>query len=672
MSNWVDLGNGKEVRGTDQRTKEMVRVRDIEQAINENLGKAVYEVNSIFHADQRFNEKMSAILKAGYEIITATMKAIPIGGGYVGLIKKVLKNPLIGGHEVLRSTYGGGWEDNDGAAGGWSIFGSAANGVSSPLTLGGGVKGYNLATGNPTLFQQDQRMKYEQMELEMMNAIGVAANIPGIDQLFKGQANAPHAATALREMSKMRREVAEIVNVEYAQNPRWFFIDALAGVSIADVACKDGMQDLASGVLDSDDGLSWDVTRMQALIRRDAVKMTGRSRMHGVIKGYKKNIGFLDSTIKGYGLTISSSQLRRMEVVKAKYVAYRKELTTDSLFSTVAADDIKRRLNAENSAFFHVPSDESEFAPRLCSSLSLVVELFIAAFGSSRVSQLPPSKDSVREVLWVLADAAECGGAFMSNGNKNKALWVKWFYELFINHPDTRALFLQYDKVARESIGNGNRTQAKFPTIGELRKDLNRIQVLGFQEFGNYTGQGILDKAESLLKGQRDILRSFTPGEKTIWEASTIVLPKFQEFIYHPRHTEYLHACSEQHRKLHTARLDNFESTADKSTSVGLNPVIRQDWIVFSDRIKKLAVETRALDPQDAIKSLTEGLLSLHMVVRNILDQVGLRNTVRESGTARTDSPSLPVYNSGRNRQEGVSRTNIRDKYGVRSLNIDM
>ncbi len=149
--NWVIGLDGTYIRRGNQSAYLKSDCNRMIREIEAQFHRASLELEIKFRRDQRRILRCATISQTTYSIATAWLKVIPVVGGYIGLLNKALLNPGGGTWEVMRSAYGRNGNK-------WNLWGSMANGVSSPLTVDG-ASGYNLGSGSPTLFQTNQRMK---------------------------------------------------------------------------------------------------------------------------------------------------------------------------------------------------------------------------------------------------------------------------------------------------------------------------------------------------------------------------------------------------------------------------------------------------------------------------------------------------------------------------------
>ncbi len=466
---WVQSPDGSYVRSGDSAAYKQSYCNKVTHEISEHLRTASKKLSVAMRNDARHISHMSQGATLIYSVAISWLKTIPLVGGYVGLLNKIVMNPGGGAWEVSRSAYG-----PNGSA--WNLWGDNANGVSSSLTLdasqganeGFGLQGYNLATGSPTLFQQNQRMKLEQAESEMMGKL----KIPGINDLFNKRST-PAAGEATIYLQNLEAESLWQLKNEYDQCPAWYDLHALGAAQIADLSKRDGIRDLEMGNVLNEDG---------SLIYGDAVKKLDNVFMStSSIPFSKSNFckvleHFRPSTLNNSAsdqLGISIFSLQKVQQVKAKYVAYWDSLTKESIWSRELKNHIEPILKKVHPIPAEaLPKSTSSFSAKIISAMGFIHELLAAYFGSGRISSLPPTELYCKQATYALADCAASAASYMSRKEKKVNLWYDWFKSALIKMPEYCALL--------------NMAILKGQPLGGLELDITPI---GLSEFAEHKGK---------------------------------------------------------------------------------------------------------------------------------------------------------------------------------------
>ncbi len=665
MGEWITVGKdgkGAKVRAGDEVAFAAERIKQIQKTIDFNLNTAVSEVSALVTSNARRSAKVATGLKLAYAISISWLKTIPVGGGYIGLINKILQNPLGGGYEVFRSQYGGGF--GDGPPGGFGIFGSASNGVMSPLTYGApdengitGLEGYNLATAAPTLFQQNQRIKFEQAEAEMQALL----SCPGIGSLWGVQGGSSVDADAQKQiLAGLSHEAAERVNKAYETNPQWFFYHALASLQTGNVNSRNGARDLKSGVFDNADGTAWvNQKTMDGIIKSSFAHMSKNSEMYSVLSNFQRNtvkrekiLSLLQSKVEVDGDStdntsqfvikgLTEAQMRAVEIAKAKYVAYRPVMTEDALFANIASNGIKTKIKSLNGdSELSKTLDTPNFTPTFAAAWSLIHAIITAYFGSMRISGLPLGADTLKEIIYALVDASESAAAFISDETllaklhltkaQMKERWFNWFLSQMMTCPDVVAYLTMYK---RSYDAQGEHKQ--LLSIDEVKGIMKDCPILGLSEFNSHTGTHF----------RKPRLRRL--GATAVVGNTTGFMPRFQGENPASDLLDGFRSRGEASTSWKDGVLDGAKSKLelDAVQSLGVDESVRDAWVAFSDWVKTFnSGEADRVTGQEA-------MVGLHRVLRTLLTSVGLRAASRAADPG-AGAPTPVFYKRTRPEQQ--------------------
>ncbi len=397
-------------------------------------------------------------------------------GGYFGLLNKILKNPAGGFWEVTRSSYGSG---NVTEGTGWNLFGGSANSVSSPLTLSyqkddpntacdesvqldvdqSGAKGFNFASGAPTGFQGNQRLKMEQAEAELMSM----ARIAGIDAvLAQGKQASVGNAQLRQELEKWETGQLKSLSEAYESAPHWYLWHALGAASTVDVSNRDGEKDLEYGTSDKRDEDQAFMLRygdeIDAIYKEENTYSNSSSMIAKYLKAFKPNIANRSSILKEL-MPEDEQQAKRnswfitADKVKLQYIAYRASLVSESSFETDAGKWISAKLSGDAS-IERLRELTPNFMSTFLNAWGLIHKLIAAYFGSGRLSSLPNTIAYCKQATWVLDDCALSAGAYMisrvDESDRDRAQnlfeWYNWFHGQLMLYPGFVALLVGTNK----------------------------------------------------------------------------------------------------------------------------------------------------------------------------------------------------------------------------------
>ncbi len=455
--------------------------------IEKKLHEASLEIEIQFRRDNRQVARMQTISQLTMQLSLAWLKVIPHAGGYFALLNKALQNPGGGTWEVMRSSYG-----KEGSS--WNLWGDYANGVSSPLTVDG-AQGYNLATGSPTLFQQDQRMKCEQAESEMMGML----KLPGISSLItrKGNANAQAVANKLQELDQQALSYLSDA-YEDKETAAWAKLHALGAASIGDLSSHDGVKDLNAGTVMDANGDLLGKNKIDELDQRRTFmakrQHTFGSSLYNALCNFVSSEGRQNVIDK---LKFNLSTLQMVQRIKAKYVAYYGTITKSSVFSSMGKYIAKelvtlgtksvlgRTLTHSKTNLLEQNHFRHNLGGRFIGAIGLIHELIAAYFGSGRICSLPPTSTYAKQVAYCLEDCALVGASYMSRDTSDDGQWQSWhdwFVAALKQMPEVRA----FNAMLKENNVDSDK--------------IDGIEIPGLSEFDGYGGKGWYKRPKNFSK----------------------------------------------------------------------------------------------------------------------------------------------------------------------------
>ncbi len=598
---WVQGPDGKLVRAGDQQAYSASVFQAVDAYISGELRKATNELSAVLRSDQRRTVRLGKIATVAYNITISLLKTIPFVGGYVGLINKVLMNPLGGAYEVLRAEYGGGY--GDGAPGGWTVFGGASNSVMSPLTVDPdksdlGLGGLNLGNGGaPTLFQTNQRYKFEQAEIEIANQL---PRIGSVTDLFQNKSS-PQASQAKLAISELNAEALSRLHAVYKEDPLWFKLHAIGAAVVADVSGRDGVRDLNADLFNRDDQNWMSASEISSRIQQNLMHSSMDSNMVEAISVFKRKP---PSNLDERSRVLTNLQYRRAEIVKAKYVAYREDLTKESIFSTITGKYI-RGICKRFGYNLPGPSDWAarvmnndlgqetrNFASKFISAWGLIHELIAAYFGSGRISALPLTMSNLKAAYYALQDCAASAAAFIAKDGGRSDLWYDWFSGTLAQLPDWRVFLTLLNKYNSEFSGDLNeiagvvqepRALTEFSGYGGLSFKRGVGNVFGRHYKANYGGYGSAEAFEDYYQAPAGSFASTVPG------VSAAFKPKGSE--------KYM----------------------------GIASSIRGRWSTYKESFKALSLYANAETP--AVQAVVRFCQELHPLISELMLKTDLKHT---------------------------------------------
>ncbi|WP_299494631.1 hypothetical protein [uncultured Shewanella sp.] len=450
-------GKGSDnARQVAERQYRKQKCAELTNDLNRQIEEEALHLGHMVRWDERFDQKCATVAKFSAAIVLAGLKSVPFVGGYAGLLQKIIRDPLNGTYEVLRSGHG----DAKGtvfSGGGFSLFGDHSNGVSSALTVDG-AKGYNLSTGNPTLFQDDDRMKLERMELEWVSCASkeLKGKFDALTNKSKYRMNKDIVKKLAFEVDQHEEKVIHKLRFIYINEVNAAKLKVLAGISIADISQKDGIRDLESGLFTDKQGELISLADINKLGVNASSYMTKNSRMWKTLHNLRTNINnFQDQNysklLKGTSITsgetfelLNSITRSRVHLTKAKYVAYKDELIGSNSIVFDNRVDLHVKGLIDSLPYKSIKKyDNKKRANKLAVALSLIHELISAYFGSTRICSLPPTLNMLKVVSYCLSDCAASAAYFMTDERKVEAgskliNWRDWFWAYLSNMPETK------------------------------------------------------------------------------------------------------------------------------------------------------------------------------------------------------------------------------------------
>ncbi len=585
---WVGARDGSYIRRGDQAAYLKSESNRIIEDIDKLYQRASLSLEIQFRHDQRRIFRGTTISNAVYSISIAWLKTIPIVGGYIGLLNKVLLNPGGGAWEVLRSKYGA-----NGAA--WNLWGDNANEVSSPLTVDGAA-GYNLATGSPTLFQEDNRLKRDQAEAEMMGML----RIRGIREWMSGASTAV-ARQAASQLQGLEYRSLSLLEAAYQRYPAWVNLHAMAAASMADIGSHDGVRDLNAGtVVNEATGELYGKDSLAELKSKKTFmsKHTFGSNLYKLLKHFSSS---RERDRVEAELHIPKPTLQAVQRIKAKYVAYWYELTQSSVWSTLgtyvcqylrrlgtgyvrdtgvsseAEDRYQRTLGRSPNL---LADDEGTFrgnvGGRFIGAMGFIHELIAAYFGSGRICSLPATPLYAKQVAYCLEDCALVGASYMTRDTSHDKWdsWLTWFRSALAQMPEVVAFKQMY-------------AENEFHAVS-----LRGIVVPGLSEFDGYGGTGYRQRPTNFTASRGDLIR-FRPAAEV-------------------PHTEVPDV----------RRAPGIAGDVEKIAYRGIAPKMRAKWGQYKAALDAL----RESIPTENIQ-LRNFVDALHEIQKSLMDEVGLRKS---------------------------------------------
>ena len=595
-STWVKAKDGTYVRRSDQSAYLKSESNRIISGIDALYKGASLDLEIQFRHDQRRIYWGTTISKAVYSLSIAWLKTIPVVGGYIGLLNKVLMNPGGGAWEVMRSSYGEG-----GSA--WNLWGEDANGVSSPLTLsptkdgGYSTDGYNLATGSPTLFQTDNRLKREQAESEMMTML----NIPGIKDWMSGSSSAV-AREAAADLQGIEYRALLLLEAAYKKYPAWVNLHAMAAASMADIGAHDGIRDLNAGtVTNSTTGDLYGKSSLQALKSQKTfmAKHTFGSNLYKLLTHFESSTG-RDKVEKD--LQFPKTTLQAVQRIKAKYIAYWYQLTQSSMWSSLSSYVCKYLKGVGNgyvrdTGVGHeaeeryqrslgrspnlLAEDEGAFrgnvGGRLIGAMGFIHEIIAAYFGSGRICSLPATPLYAKQIAYCMEDCALIGASYMTRDTTHEkwASWLSFFRSALAQMPELVAFKQLYAE-----------KQPHSPALS-----LSGIVVPGASEFAGYGGTGWKERPTNFTPARGRGIDLRPPFAAPASTAPSVM------------------------------RAPGIGEDVKKVAYRGISPKVRDRWGQYKAALDALKKTVPAADP------LHDYITAHHEMLKALMDEAGLRKS---------------------------------------------
>ncbi len=470
MGNWYRLQDGTYAKTVDQKSIDHSIVFHASDEMEKGLSDATKKISIVARHEAQHVAQRSRAAQYAYKIAVAGLKAIPVVGGFFGLAAKVLNNPFGGAWEVARSNYGNG---------AFNLTGEHHNGVSSALTVDG-AKGYNLATGSPTLFQSCHRMKREQAEAELMQL----AKVPGINELLsQGSTATVGTSNALADIRKLSASSSLHLLQFYRKIPAWYEFHALASLQVVNLMEKDGVKDLVSGNLLDDYGRLITGSAIDEIPKSKRYALTGffgGSSLYDVLKelSHSKAADF-EAQLRLLNFTEHGTIADRVHACKAKFIAYYPEMKKQSIFAGDIDNyvtDLVKRLSIPEDTF---PTGFLSNAPGLKFAIaaSFTQELLSAYFGSTRIDMLPATEKNFQKIAYALSDCALCIskllGSFGTEGDE------KNLFQMLQSLPPVAAFLSKCDTT--------NYSYNLAQRVLSLKTYSADMGIFGFSEFMSYS-----------------------------------------------------------------------------------------------------------------------------------------------------------------------------------------
>ncbi len=298
--------------------------------IEERLRIASKRVAAAYRKDERVSKRIATAMSVLNKITFAGLKSIPFFGGYFGLLRKVMVDPLSGSWNVLRTSYGDG-NGGDGKAWdpmGW--LGGEANGVMSPL--GPNDPNFNYATGNPSAFNRDKVIRRDQFENDLQ---GIAADytanwLNSGSNIATGVISQDKLKIDMAVISGWRADVLTLMSQDCYSEKNWsnYSIHLLIS-ACASFDGHDGYKDLQGDVFTSDDRLMnrSNIHEVDTGLRES----TNNSPLYQVIRNYSPGAAnswyhLTVRTNNGVKRLLTPAGIKRVEFAKATIAAYLSEV----------------------------------------------------------------------------------------------------------------------------------------------------------------------------------------------------------------------------------------------------------------------------------------------------------------------------------------------------------
>lgn len=451
------------------------------QDLNKKAKVEATHLAKVVRAVNRHDAHVAQVTSFMTELLISGIKTIPAIGGFAGLVHKMINNPLSGTWQVVRCGFGNERFGTDG----FNLFGDAKNNVWSPLTYNTsnpdgayGLSGMNLSTGNATLFQSDQRKRFEQFESELANLISpVISDKLGIKNIHGAFKKTP---IELKQQPHFNAgdyttDASVRVYLAYQRRPKYFFFRALSSIILVDINDHDGIKDILSGSFLNDEGII--VDRDELKKRVSTLGKTYISKHSPVYHILYKSSDTIQAVYKQClaekgRLQISDKQainsiitpvrLSETLLVKVKYLSYWEPLVGHRFFSSALDTLVKSMI--EKHYRFSMSLTMSNIGQRLAICLAFCEELLLSYLGTTKMSLLPPTALYLDAVSYVIDDCAASAADLMhKNNNTERQKWRDWFYLFLLKLPEVNVFF---DRCQQQGLLNQHKTFSGKQVVG--------------------------------------------------------------------------------------------------------------------------------------------------------------------------------------------------------------
>ncbi|WP_226647858.1 hypothetical protein [Microbulbifer variabilis] len=512
----------------------------IEININNSIDNNLSDLSKTIRHDSRWDDRLGTASSIVSKLLIAGCKTIPVIGGFAGLIGKILNNPTQGLWEVFRCQYGDGSTGKGGFNLSSEIF-DGKNGVWSPLTYSPdsgdnnhGLKGMNLGNGNSTLFNQDQEMRFQQMEAEMAAAI-----TKDVDDILKNKLGITSGSSTISLDQKKRlvsscykAECLIALYCEYKKKPHYYFFRVLSGVTACNLSAKDGVRDIFDGGYINSAGEIYTADELKEK-ERD-IKIYARSGIGGSpllkllqdkeisIKNSYKNTPAFNLKCGNNTPLLTKRIFSQAILTKAKYLAYKGVLIPESfkVRKTALSSIVEKNINCIPAEKINLNDNQIGLKVAVC--LACCEELIVNYLGTPTISMLPPTRGYFSLVKYVLFDCAVTAATLMEKDDQSAQIsWRNWFAHYLFESPE----FSVYYNRCKQKLGDNIQWQTPGIMADGLTMFMNEtssnnpILIEGglFSNMGSGT-QNVAEKINQLLNHENIILtfNSKTKGDNAL------------------------------------------------------------------------------------------------------------------------------------------------------------
>ncbi len=298
------------------------------QTLAKQMGNTQRKIMTAFTRDKRKSGHWNNVQVVISELIWAGLQSIPYYGGYFALAKKVLQDPIKGLHHISRTSYGSG--SMNGAA--WNLFGDSNNGVMSPL--GPGDKNFNYANGRIGAFNDDPRLRMEQLESDISDMVNTSS-LYGVNYGKDMSSSSTKVKFEIdqQKMSQVytewRKNVLSMLTMSDEDDWIWYIMAKCVQSMRGE---HEGQSDLDFGVFRIGEGDKVHLANHTDMktIKKTYKKSSRYSNLHIVLSNYERpsyDPGFVwrDRNGKHHQL-LDAETIYRVESEKALIVAYQSEV----------------------------------------------------------------------------------------------------------------------------------------------------------------------------------------------------------------------------------------------------------------------------------------------------------------------------------------------------------